>query len=598
VGNSKLPQKLCNLIDGLLSKVPKQRPSLNDVVIPTLRELNEISLDHPTSMVSDTVAGATSSFSLRKKVLLVAALVVCSLGAILIVVRIQSILYTPEDNAVKAFEPTDNVIETAAYTAADRVEKEQKESEPEYSKVPVESLRKIIPRFVRLKNTDLNDQGLAMIQNPHLFTDINISMTKVSSLEALNKFTGVKALDISLTKISNVSLKNLEKLYFLERLDLHDTPVGDDGLQNIRGLTHISWLDLSGTKVTANGLKIVDQFAMLRDVYLLRSEFTKEDADTIAKNLPPFCTLNISLPDSAEGYPAELTEKYPDLLVNEVKGSLFADKETVASLLKDKNSSLNLAEAKILLIKMIDKANECYGPNTTRTRYLYYELGNADYSLKKWSKAADSYREALRLAEESGDKFLRFMAAELLITGSLQSSYDLRPLKTMITQLIKYADEWYGTSTEDAFEYHLKWAGIYSSCKNWDSAVELLEKECETEKAKTKQNQRLIAYMQGCMGDCYYGLKQPEKAKRSYASAAKTSLKFKPELEREFLMQLMCYRAPAELAMGEGKFQVARKLNDEARKICASSTFRSKEAIVAMQEIRKQTENIQNAISK
>lgn len=120
-----------------------------------------------------------------------------------------------------------------------------------------------------------------------------------------------------------------------------------------------------------------------------------------------------------------------------------------------------------------------------------------------------------------------------------------------------------------------------------------MSEQLEPEAQKKKPDQRLIAYLEGNFGDCYSALKQIDKAKLAYASCEKLFSENRPKTEREFLMQLNCYRVLTDFAISDNKLQVARTLNEKAQMVRAEKDFPLEKAISLMQEVARQKERLQ-----
>ncbi|MDZ4837959.1 MAG: serine/threonine-protein kinase [Candidatus Melainabacteria bacterium] len=590
-----LPQRLCDLIDGLLSKTASQRPSLQKVVIPTLLDLKDKTLHHHHSDAdpADTMDGAASWLSRNKKMLIlgILALVIFdSVGLWLYSFLNAPIAVTPkvifeEDAAASFGEGVREHIDKNAW------------KEGKYRKLSEADLRSAKEPKLHLENWDATDADLLKVRDPRSFKEVVLKKTKVTSLANLPLFNGVRKLDVSYTDISDQSLKNIVSLHRLSDLDLGHTRISDAGLKHVMGQKHMSWLNLDSTNVTIKGLPGLASLTNLRKLILMKGGYSISDIESFAGGLAPYCTIVLSGGFSDEELQG-LARKFPDLVFNDHRGSMFSDEELAEGLLKPPS---NYAKSAQLFKNLIAQSKQNFGTNSTRARRLYLGLGKALFGLEQWNQASENLKMALLLSGQAGDKYAEAMAADFLLQVALKSKPDVHGLKDLLSRAIASSDEWYGAHSGEAMVQRLNLARRSMGKTSNDVALPFFEKALAIEKSKTNPDTRIIAGIQADLGDCYYWLHQPDRAKKSYASAAKLFDKVNGTLtESEFVMHVTCYRAPAELAIGEGKFLVARQLNDEAVKRCSmrNKTMETPLMRFSIQEIMAQKQRIQKAILK
>ena len=89
-----------------------------------------------------------------------------------------------------------------------------------------------------------------------------------NSLAQIAHLTGLEALYLGDTTVTDIALAHVEGLSSLKILDLHSTEVTDDGLQHIEGLTALRELILYGCQVTDKGLEHLAGLTSLEGLYL------------------------------------------------------------------------------------------------------------------------------------------------------------------------------------------------------------------------------------------------------------------------------------------------------------------------------------------
>lgn len=407
VDEGELPKNLCDLIDDLLSTDPSQRPSLQDVVIPTLEKVGEQPehfdhTDHSSrsnhsdqlhSLISGTESGVKTDKGVFGPALVISlSAIVGLIGIVWYQIHAKSDKL-PTENPLVA--PVHGIAETSAEIPREDIDRmatvydaQTADQHQVYRVFTNETLLGIKPPFITSRNSSLTDADLAKIAQPQLFRDIDVSQTKVTSLKELQRFSCVEKLQLEDLKLADGALKVVHKLNLLSSLYLKNTNVKNEDLQHLISLKRLSLLDLDNTKVTPSGVKIVSQLPSLRSLILLNLGFSCEDIRTFVNDLPPFCIVSVSLPEPSEDFLKDLVKEFPDLCFNEFEGADFTEQEQIARLL-EKTSAPSCLQAKSRLNKLIERLNQRYGIQTNRTRFLYKELGETEAFLKNHRAAAE-----------------------------------------------------------------------------------------------------------------------------------------------------------------------------------------------------------------
>jgi len=109
---------------------------------------------------------------------------------------------------------------------------------------------------------------------------VAVSMVGATSedLDRLSDYTGLMALDLGYTKISDDGLASLAELTELRILNLSYTEVTDEGLQYLSGLKNLRSINLESTEITDEGLTHLENLEELRHLNLFRTPAGKMEA--------------------------------------------------------------------------------------------------------------------------------------------------------------------------------------------------------------------------------------------------------------------------------------------------------------------------------
>ncbi len=107
-----------------------------------------------------------------------------------------------------------------------------------------------------LAETQVTDIGLKAVRRMTTLKYLFLDGTRVTDagLIHLRGFTSVRKLGLERTHVTDAGVVNLTGFAQLERLGLSSTEVSDAGLAHLKGLTHLKGLGLAGTRVTDAGV--------------------------------------------------------------------------------------------------------------------------------------------------------------------------------------------------------------------------------------------------------------------------------------------------------------------------------------------------------
>ena len=131
---------------------------------------------------------------------------------------------------------------------------------------------------------------------PVVSVNMHETMTKDANLRALRPFRGLRALDISDTKITDTGISELVTEHRqLEEIDLSGTKITDEALKELQKLPHLRKLRLWSTKITDAGLSELRGLNELELLALGQSPITDVGLKEIAglKNLRTLTIFNI-----------------------------------------------------------------------------------------------------------------------------------------------------------------------------------------------------------------------------------------------------------------------------------------------------------------
>lgn len=115
-------------------------------------------------------------------------------------------------------------------------------------------------RALNLTESKISDQGLKLLCDIQTLESLVVSYTNVSDfgLDCLNQLIDLRELDLSLTMITDQGLAKIGALKTLEELRLAATAISDEGLEHLLALEKLNYLDVSETAVSEAAIELLE----------------------------------------------------------------------------------------------------------------------------------------------------------------------------------------------------------------------------------------------------------------------------------------------------------------------------------------------------
>lgn len=137
----------------------------------------------------------------------------------------------------------------------------------------------------------IEDDGLAHLAKLPNLRELRIDRLKIKG-RTLAPLTGLRYLDVNMTRFDDEGMKTLAGMKHLERLLARDTLITDEGLKTLSGLTELRELDLHNTRISDAGLENLRPLTKLRKLNILGATVTDAGLDVLL-GMPELEELNI-----------------------------------------------------------------------------------------------------------------------------------------------------------------------------------------------------------------------------------------------------------------------------------------------------------------
>lgn len=114
-------------------------------------------------------------------------------------------------------------------------------------------------RAINLTESRITDQGVKALSELQSLESLSLVNTAISdfAIECLSGLIDLRELDLSFTFITDEGVSRLAAVKTLEDLRLAATAVTDEGIKNLASLSRLSFLDLSETVVSEEGIDML-----------------------------------------------------------------------------------------------------------------------------------------------------------------------------------------------------------------------------------------------------------------------------------------------------------------------------------------------------
>lgn len=535
-----LPDRLCELIDGLLSKQPEARPSLTDTVIPTLESLSGECDDEPSSRRArdttsgDALVGPKPGKSARLAIALAILGVIAAAAAVLNVSRSlpQPATMPAAQISLGAYSDLPDNFDQGIGTRYDQAIEEaragrRKELRLNYG-FSDDHMKQIgsLPQVDKLDLCDsaITDNALQYLGKLQQLTDLAVNRSKVKTLADLPVYA-----------------KNLR------RFQCKKTNVDDDALKQVARLKHLDCLALDGcTKVTNKGVRELTVLGKLNTLDLSGTKVTKEVIPSL-KKMNGLSVLLIRNTGLDEGAIREIL-RIPTLI------------------LVDFQNSGNLSKEQIDQI-MLDFPTVTVAPNRKSTVAALIETGQAAAAGNDPLKALDSYHRIVQLIEKrygpDSDSLPSYLNRCGELAGQLKQPVRANQFFDRAVRIALLHDN----SKEILISALKAKCNLNSKLKDYPSGIEAHEQLLKHVERMENPNIELLAYTTQSLGNLYRESGQFGKAMKAYQNAQiLVDRRFGPRSDQKgtVLMSIgECYRLQEKYTEAETYFKKARRILEQ-----------------------------------
>lgn len=563
----EIPVELCDLVDALLSKNPSLRPSLQEVVLPTLRKLRNPEEFNEAEENDDSTAGNTTPllakvqhFPFASKAAILALILLSGcLSAYTIWSRLSDNSRTEAVSLDLKGTDFSHVVKTPKITEASTT------TTPEAAETKKSTSLK--GPDVKANYNNIYDDELGLIENPEGVKFIRAKGNHLSTLATIGRFKNLEELEIGTTEVNDRALEQLIQLKKLYRLDLQNNDdITDVGMLSLSKIGSLAILNLSQTpNVTSLGLRKLSTLFQLRMLILRDSLFTRADVEKFAPAVNPECHIDLSnSPKLSRNDLEQLSAKFPDL-------EFIYGRKTVTKGMTEPYTPMLLhpirtaADNQILRknwLKAVAKVEQAYGKDTVRSRYYYIYIPNLDggsHDQKIIARRVTEYKKAAKLAHQAGDQKCELEALDLL-TGCLIDSKGFTGAKAVGLQAIALAGSIEGPEPNPKQTHRYSGLALAAVHEQHYAEAEGYYKKAIAILQDLDKDSRSVGVLFGSLGDCLIGEKKYSEAAESFKKANQIFKEKEPTTEGERNANLMAFGHRAWL------FSIQNNL-DEAMKI-------------------------------
>lgn len=570
-----VPSELCELVDGLLSKDPTQRPSLEEVVLPLLRALSQTIAELDEEADPPGTTSDTTEVTPKRSVSSVKVVVFANLVFIVCVFAIC--LWTTFGRKEWEHQSKPMVV-------------------PDFSKsMPAIRSAELVQQdesSVNLNGGSVTDQELPKhVKHPlNGIRKLEASGTELRTLETINQFKNLEELQIAKNHLNDGALERLTSLKHLKILDIRDmSNITDKDMDTIAKLTTLASLDLTRLQnITPAGLKKLITLTGLQQLKLQDTPFSPSEIEQFAPSINPCCTIELTgCPRIKLDDLKTLKLKFPDLKFTSEVHPFFDARSVVDDLsvpLDDIFKQVSKTEGKATgaqkqklkkvyqgIINIVEKR---YGKETPRSRNYYIHMANAFADVgdaefnANWRIVA--YQTAADKAKKAGDAVCELAALDQLI-NCMSEHRGYQAGKATALRAIALAESRNEQSSSDqvdrisAFALKAKLSSQFKDSETYYKRALAIQ-----DKFLGKETGR-AAVLVGGLGDCYLMTETYSKANACFKRVIETFKKLggtSNESEHNAFLMACVHRARM-IMMNEqpGSLAEAKELNRESYRL-------------------------------
>lgn len=153
----------------------------------------------------------------------------------------------------------------------------------------------VVPRLssINLRLTDVSDRCLQPLSRFESLRSLDLSRTKVVSLQGIDAFVNLTRLSLGGTKLDTTGFTNLSKMQNLQSLTLAGTQATSERLKQIAKLKNLKYLHLGYSKIETAAIGNLRPLAVLEDLVLEHTDIKDDDLHHLG-DMQSLKTINLS----------------------------------------------------------------------------------------------------------------------------------------------------------------------------------------------------------------------------------------------------------------------------------------------------------------
>ena len=150
-------------------------------------------------------------------------------------------------------------------------------------------------KAISLYDTGITDKGLNELSKMQQLDHINLMDTNVSSkgVQSLFDMPALRDFAIEAEDVTGSIMTTVKTFTQLHTLIMRETPITDDELKNIVNIRYLEKLWISGHQLTDESIKSLLKMSQLRDLTIFKSNLSDEVVIELKRSLPE-CEIHVS----------------------------------------------------------------------------------------------------------------------------------------------------------------------------------------------------------------------------------------------------------------------------------------------------------------